>query len=62
MKYLLYLMANYYLITTFVVLLTGDEAADKAQLGARHLPDQGATPSREGQLAHQRSRCLGRDV
>jgi hypothetical protein len=30
LKHLLYLMANYYLITTFVVLLTGAEAADKA--------------------------------
>jgi hypothetical protein len=32
-------MANYYHITTFVVLLAGAEAADKAQSGARHLPD-----------------------
>jgi hypothetical protein len=30
LKHLLYLMANYYLITTFVVLLAGAEAADKA--------------------------------
>jgi hypothetical protein len=34
LKHLLYLMANYYLITTFVVLLAGAEATNKAQLGA----------------------------
>jgi hypothetical protein len=37
----------FYLVTTFVVLLTGAEAADKAISGARHLPDQGAVASRE---------------
>jgi hypothetical protein len=41
-------MTNCYLITTFVILLAGAEVADKAQLGARHLPDQGAAASREG--------------
>jgi hypothetical protein len=55
-------MTNYHLITTFVVLLIGAEVADKAQSGARHLLDEGATPSREGQLAHQRSKGLRRDV
>jgi hypothetical protein len=38
---------NFYLITTFVVLLTGAEAADKATSGTQHLLDQGATTSRE---------------
>jgi hypothetical protein len=51
-----------YLLTTIVVLLVGDEAADKATSDARHLPDQRATPSREGCLAGQRSGGLGRDV
>jgi hypothetical protein len=55
-------MINYYLITTFVVLLVGAEEVDKAKSGARHLPDEGTTPSRAGRLAHQRSRGLGRDV
>jgi hypothetical protein len=41
-------MTNYYLITTFVVLLAGAEAVDKAQLGAQHLPDHGVAASREG--------------
>jgi hypothetical protein len=40
-------MTNFYLITTFVVLLTGAEAADKATSGAQHLPDQGVVASRE---------------
>jgi triphosphoribosyl-dephospho-CoA synthetase len=47
-------MINYYLITTFVVLLIGAETADKVQSGAQYLLDQGAAPSRKGQLAHQR--------
>jgi hypothetical protein len=34
LQYFLYLMTNYYLTTTFVVLLAGAEAVDKAQLGA----------------------------
>jgi hypothetical protein len=55
-------MANYYLITIFVVLLAGAEAVDKAQPGAGHLPDQGAATLREGQLTRQRSGVLGRDV
>jgi hypothetical protein len=55
-------MANYYLITTFVILLAGAEATDKAQLGSQHLPNQGAATSREGRLARQRSGGLGRDV
>jgi triphosphoribosyl-dephospho-CoA synthetase len=62
LKHLLYLMANYYLITTFVVLLIGAEAADKAQPDARHLLDQGAAASRKGRLTHQRSGGLRRDV
>jgi hypothetical protein len=33
-SHLLYLIANYYLITIFGVPLAGAEAADKAQLGA----------------------------
>jgi hypothetical protein len=33
-------MTNFYLITTFLVLLVGAEAADKATLDTRHLPDQ----------------------
>jgi hypothetical protein len=41
-------MTIFYLVTIFVVLLTGAEAADKAILDARHLPDQGAAASREG--------------
>jgi hypothetical protein len=41
-------MTIFYLLTTFVVLLTGVEAADKAILGARHLPNKGAATSREG--------------
>jgi hypothetical protein len=57
----LYLIKNY-LLTTIVVLLAGDEAADKATLHARHLPDQGVAPLREGCLAGQRSGGLGRDV
>jgi hypothetical protein len=36
-------MTIFYLVTIFVVLLSGAEAADKAISGARHLPDQGAT-------------------
>jgi hypothetical protein len=38
----------FYLVTTFVVLLTGAEATDKATSGAGHLPDQGAATSRDG--------------
>jgi hypothetical protein len=51
----------FYVLTTIVVLLVGDEAADKATLDVGHLP-QGAVPSREGCLAGQSSRGLGRDV
>jgi predicted transposase YdaD len=46
--YLLYLMTNFYLITKFVVLLTSDEATDKATSGTKYLSDQGAAASREG--------------
>jgi hypothetical protein len=53
---------NIYLLTTIVVLLTGDEAVNKATSDARHLPNQGAAPLREGCLADQRSGGLGRDV
>jgi hypothetical protein len=55
-------MNIFYLLTTIVVLLVGDEAVDKAKLDATHLPDQGAAPSREGCLAGQRSGGLGRDM
>jgi hypothetical protein len=55
-------MKNIYLLTTTVVVLTGDEAVNKATSDARHLPNQGATPLREGCLADQRSGGLGRDV
>jgi hypothetical protein len=55
-------MNFFYLLTTIVVLLAGDEAANKATSDARHLPDQGAAPSRKGCLASQRSRGLGHDV
>jgi hypothetical protein len=41
-------MTIFYLVTIFVVLLTGVEAADKAISGAHHLPDQGVAASREG--------------
>jgi hypothetical protein len=47
LKHSLYLMTNYYLII-FVILLADAEAADKAQLDARHLLEQGAVASREG--------------
>jgi hypothetical protein len=49
-------MNIFYLLTTIVVLLAGDEAA------ATHLPNQGAAPSRECCLASQRSGGLGHDV
>jgi hypothetical protein len=55
-------MTIFYLVTTFVVLPVGAEVADRAILGARHLPDQGASASWEGLLAGQRSGGLGRDV
>jgi hypothetical protein len=32
-------MKKIYLLTTIVVLLRGDEVADKAKLDAKHLPD-----------------------
>jgi hypothetical protein len=35
-------------ITTFVVLLVADEAADKATLGTKHLPDRATAASNEG--------------
>jgi hypothetical protein len=41
-------MTFFYLVTTFVVQLSGAEVADKAISGARHLHDQRATTSREG--------------
>jgi hypothetical protein len=41
-------MTNFYLITIFVVLLVGVEAADKATSVTQHLPDQGAAALREG--------------
>jgi hypothetical protein len=52
-------MNFFYLLTTIVVLLVGDEAVNKATSDVGHLPDQGATPSREGCLAGQRSGGLG---
>jgi hypothetical protein len=41
-------MTNFYLITTFVVVLAGDEAADKVTSVTKHLPDQGVVALREG--------------
>jgi hypothetical protein len=41
-------MTIFYLVTTFVILLTGVEATDKAISGAQHLPNHGAAASREG--------------
>jgi hypothetical protein len=41
-------MANYYLITIFVVLIIDAEAVDKAKPSVGHLPDQAAVASREG--------------
>jgi hypothetical protein len=41
-------MMIFYLITTFTVLLTGDEAADKATSDTKHLPDKGVAASRKG--------------
>jgi hypothetical protein len=41
-------MTIFYLVTTFVVLLTGAKVVNKAISGARHLPDQGVASSREG--------------
>jgi hypothetical protein len=55
-------MNIFYLLTTIVVLLAGDEAVDKAKSDVTHQPNQGAAPSREGCLAGQRFRGLGRDV
>jgi hypothetical protein len=55
-------MKKIYLLAIIVVLLSGDEAADKAKLDAKHLPDQGAAPSKEGCLVGQRSGGLGHDV
>jgi hypothetical protein len=45
LKHLLELIENYYLITTFVVLVVGVEAAHKVQPGTGHLPDQEAAAS-----------------
>jgi hypothetical protein len=55
-------MTIFYLITIFVVLLTGVEEADKATSDTRHLPDQEVAASRESWLASQRSRGLEHDV
>jgi hypothetical protein len=55
-------MSNYYLITTFIVLLADAEAADKAQSNAWRLPDQGAATSRVDWLVGQRSGGLGRNM
>jgi hypothetical protein len=55
-------MNIFYLLTTIVVLLTGDEATNKAKLDTTHLPDPGAAPSKEGCLAGQRSGGLGCNV
>jgi hypothetical protein len=41
-------MTNFYLITIFVVLLTGAETVDKATSSAQHLPNQEAAAQREG--------------
>jgi hypothetical protein len=37
-------MKFFYLLTTIIVLLIGDEASDKDTSDARHLPDQGVAP------------------
>jgi hypothetical protein len=55
-------MNIFYLQTTIVVLLAGDEAVDKAKSDATHLPDQGAASSREDCLVGQRFGDLGHDV
>jgi hypothetical protein len=41
-------MTNFYLITTSVVPLAGNEATNKATSDTKHLLEQGATTSREG--------------
>jgi hypothetical protein len=41
-------MTIFYLITTIVVLLAGDQVANKVTSGTKHLPDQAAATSREG--------------
>jgi hypothetical protein len=41
-------MTIFYLVTIFIVLLAGAEAANKAISGTHHLLDQGAATSREG--------------
>jgi hypothetical protein len=46
----------------WLVLLACAEAADKAQSGARHLPNQGVATLREGRLARQRSGDLACDM
>jgi hypothetical protein len=48
LRHLLYLMTICDFIIIFIVLLTGAEAADKAQPDTRHLPDQEVAASREG--------------
>jgi hypothetical protein len=40
-------MTIFYFVTTFVVLIAGAEAADKAISGTRHLPNQEAAALRE---------------
>jgi hypothetical protein len=35
-------------VTTFIVLLVADDAADKATLGTKHLPNQATAASSEG--------------
>jgi hypothetical protein len=40
-------MTIFYLVTIFVVLLTGAEVANKATSGIGHLPNQGVVASRE---------------
>jgi hypothetical protein len=40
-------MTIFYLITIFIVLLTGAEEADKATSDTRYLPDQEVAASRE---------------
>jgi hypothetical protein len=55
-------MTNFYLITTFVILLADAEAVDKATSGTWYLPDHEVATSWEGWLASQRPGGLGRDV
>jgi hypothetical protein len=45
-----------------LLLLIGAKAIDKVKPDSRHLPHQRVATSHKGQLAHQGSGGLGRDV